>query len=438
MDGAEGAEPPPSRPAATEAPGGSAASPSGGAAHAPFLRRLRLSGHDPAPFRGRRTKRVLLLGLVALAALALVPFLWPAWSFLTERLATLVALVFLIAAIGLWLGMGVRAFAVAAAIVLAIYGLTAWTTFAFDLADFFAVAVLVGFGVFALAGFNLVFVLEEVVFDLHRAMHLRSRLWAAVPSLVVAALAVGLPLWRQVAGGPSLPALWAASVLGLVALGGWWILHALNDLPSPERVLRELHLFVAGVLAAGGLAEAVGLLRRSTAFVPSLVGYLALLGTWVYVSYSSLQRAHFLLRRGNTLPWLALLLGASFAILAHAQVLFQARGAEALAELADERSLYLIAGVWTGIGFYLLRALAALLRGLLRPGGLRAGAVRTVADGSSRVAEGLLMTPEALEEAAFRLFRRMDELLPGQHRPPQRKGWEYDSQGGLRSLEEEE
>ncbi len=135
MDGAEGAEPPPSRPAATEAPGGSAASPSGGAAHAPFLRRLRLSGHDPAPFRGRRTKRVLLLGLVALAALALVPFLWPAWSFLTERLATLVALVFLIAAIGLWLGMGVRAFAVAAAIVLAIYGLTAWTTFAVELAE---------------------------------------------------------------------------------------------------------------------------------------------------------------------------------------------------------------------------------------------------------------------------------------------------------------
>ncbi|HLF16510.1 MAG TPA: hypothetical protein VI796_03650, partial [Candidatus Thermoplasmatota archaeon] len=393
--------------------------------------------HDPTPFKGRRTKRVLVVGILGLAVLAAIPFRWPEMSLATERLATLLSLVFLIAAIGLWLGMGVRSFAVAVAMVLALYGATFWTRLAYDLADFFVVAVIVGFAIFALAGFNLVFVIEEMVHDLHRDLRLRGRAWTAAPTVAVLAIAAGLPWWR-LQGGPSLPSLWIASVLGGLVLLGWWFVRALNDVPGGERILRELHLFVIGALAASGLADAVAYVRAGASLLPSLIGYAALLGTWFYVTYTSLQRAHFLLRGNNALPWLAILLGASFAVLAHVQVLFRAGGSRAVADLADERALYLVAGVWIGIGFYVLRALSDLLRLALRSGGVRTTAGRTVATGGARVAEGLLHTPEALEEAAFQLFRRMDELLPGQHRPPQRRGWAVEPHGEVKPLEGEE
>src|SRR5688572_9436653 len=103
------AQPPP--PAPTTGP--SAPAPP---AHEPFMRRLRKAGRDPTSFRNR-ARTWLYAGVAALVVLALLPIAVPGSSVLTERVATLLSLVFLMASIGLWLGMRGRAFVVASAFV---------------------------------------------------------------------------------------------------------------------------------------------------------------------------------------------------------------------------------------------------------------------------------------------------------------------------------
>jgi hypothetical protein len=387
--------------------------------HEPFLRRLRKAGHDPEPFRAR-ARTWLALGVVALAILALVPVLAPAWSTLTQRLATLLSLVFLMAAVGLWLGMRARAFAVAATFVLGLYALTSWTPLlAVPFQDFFVVAVLVSFAIFALAGFNLVFVLEEVVYDAHARVHVAGRGWQALPTALCVLLAVALPLWRAYAGGPSLPALWLAAVVGGLLLLAWWAIAWASDLHETI-VLRELHLFVLGALAATALADGVraaGRLHSLPSLVPSLFAYLVLIGTWVYVSYTTLQRTHFLLRGDNWRPWVAILLGASFAILAHSQVLVEREGASAVADLVDLRISYLIAGVWLGIAFYAGRGFTRVVRYAQATGALGGRSAR-IASGAGKVAGGLLVPGRVLEGAATAVFKGLDAALPGHHEPP--------------------
>jgi hypothetical protein len=389
-------------------------------AHEPFLRRLRRAGRDPEPFRSR-ARTWLLLGALALALLAFVPVLAPEWSTLTQRLATLLSLVFLLAAVGLWLGMRARAFAVAAVLVLGLYALTSWARLAFPLQDFFVVAVLVSFSVFALAGFNLVFVLEEVVYDAHVRIHLAGRAWHAAPTATCVALAAALPAWRHL-GGPPLTALWVAAVAGALLLLAWWTVawaNALEDKVS-LRVLRELHLFVLGALAATALADgvrvAMGLLDLP-ALIPSLFAYLVLIGTWAYVSYTTLQRTHFLLRGDNWRPWVAILLGASFAVVAHSQVLVGRQGAGAVADLVDARVAYLVAGVWVGIAFYAGRGLTRVVRHAQATGVLGRRGAR-IAQGAGKVAGGLLVPGRVLEGAAQAVFKGIDTVLPGQHVPP--------------------
>jgi hypothetical protein len=386
-------------------------------AHEPFLRRLRKAGRDPEPFRSR-ARTWLGLGAATLAVLAAVPVVAPAWSTLTQRLATLLSLVFLLAAVGLWMGMRARAFAVSSALVLVVYALTLWTRFAFPLQDFFVVAVLVSFAIFALAGFNLVFVLEEAVYDAHVRVHVAGRGWQAVPTAVCVLLTLGLPLWRQ-HGGPSLPALWLAAVAGALLLLFWWTVAWANSL-NETTVLRELHLFVLGALAATALADGVrvaGRLRELPTLVPSLFAYLVLIGTWVYVSYTTLQRTHFLLKGENWRPWVAILLGASFAILAHSQVLVAKSGAKAVADLVDLRVNYLIAGIWIGIAFYAGRGLTRVVRYAQATGVLGRRAT-SIARGAERVAGGLLVPERVLEGAAQAVFKGFDTVLPGQHDPP--------------------
>lgn len=388
-----------------------------GSAHEPFLRRLRRAGHDPEPFWSR-ARAWLGLGAVVLALLAFVPVVAPSWSTLTQRLATLLSLIFLIAAVGLWLGMRARAFAVAAVFVLSLYALTSWTRLAFPLQDFFVVAVLVSFAIFALAGFNLVFVLEEVVYDAHVRVHVAGRGWRALPTAFCVALAVALPAWRLY-GGPSLPALWLASVVGGLLLLFWWTVAWANSLRA-DRVLRELHLFVLGALAATALADGVrsaGQLRELPSLVPSLFAYLVLIGTWIYVSYTTLQRTHFLLRGENWRPWVSILLGASFAIVAHSQVLVEQEGARAVADLVDLRIAYLVGGVWLGIAFYAGRGITRVARYTLATGVLGRRSAR-IAEGAGKVAGGLLVPGKVLEGAATAVFKSIDTVLPGQHDPP--------------------
>jgi hypothetical protein len=400
-------------------PGAAAAAPGRAHAHEPFLRRLRRAGRAPAAFASARARTWFYAGLAALLVLALAPLLHPGLSTVTERVATLLSLVFLMAAIGLWLGMRGRAFVVAGAFVLGLYALTFWTRLAYDLQDFFVLAVVVSFAVFALAGFNLVFVLEEVVYDAHVRIHVKSRLWQLGPTLLCMALALALPLWSVYAQGPSMPALWTAAVAGALLLLFWWTVAWANGIRSAA-VLQELHLFVLGALAATLLADGFRALEAATALhtlVPSLIAYLVLIGTWVYASYTTLQRTHFLLKGENWRPWVSILLGASFAILAHAQVLVARTGVQAVADLTDLRVTWLVAGVWLGIAFYGARGLRRVFHFVEATGGLDRRS-RSIAHGAERMAGGLAGTERVIEEAAVAVFRSLDTVLPGGSQAP--------------------
>jgi hypothetical protein len=382
--------------------------------HTPFLQRLRRAGHNPAGFHPRHTSFWLVAGIVLLAVAIVLPFLAPGLAPLSQRTATLASLVFLVATPGLVMGMGRRAFLVATILVLALYGLTAWGGIAFHLEDLFIAALVMSFAIFGLAGFNLVFVLEEMVYDAHRILHLRSRAWLALPTLLALGLALLLPAW-EAHGGLHLPALWVASVLVAAGMLGWWAVRALEPIRHDAAIVREMHLLVLGALAATGLADAIHYLQEASGLVPSLVAYVALLGTWVYVSYTTLQRTHFLLRGTNALPWVSILLSASFAIVAHAQALFLAQGSPAVEHLVGQRVTSMVVGVWTGIGFYAARALWRLLSGIA---GSRKGTVRVVAKEGARVAGGVLATERLVESATYKVFKGMDRLIPGSHRPP--------------------
>lgn len=414
--------PPPARPVPPDdwpLPAPAAPPPRASPVHDPLLRRLRKAGRRPT-FHGR-ARTWLALGVIALAVLAFLPIVAPEWSTATERVATLLSLVFLMAAIGLWMGMRGRAFAVAAVFVSSLYLLTFWTRLAFPLQDFFVLAVLVSFAVFALAGFNLVFLLEEIVYDAHVRISVGGRAWASLPTVFVFGIVVGLPLWADYGGGPSMPALWIASVAGAVLLLSWWFLawaKGLQDSP----VLRELHLFVLGALAATALADGVRALDAVEwlpALVPSLLAYVVLIGTWIYVSYTTLQRTHFLLRADNWRPWMSILLGASFAILAHSQVLVAKEGAKAVADLVDLRITWVVAGVWLGIAFYVARGLNRIFRFVRETRGLGARSAK-VAGTAERVAGGFMDTEKVVKGTAVAVFHGLDTVIPGKHKAPPR------------------
>lgn len=402
----------------------------------PFLRRLRHLGHDETGFHALRVQTWFKLGVGVIAVVAVLPFITPQWSGASERLATLASLVFLVAAIGLWLGLGKRAFLVATTLVLLVYAATSWTAIAFPLDDFFVVGLLVSFIVFALAGFNLVFILEEVVYDIDVRLHVRGRAWSAIPSAVVLAVAIGLPL-LDARGGPEFPLLWATSLAAGTMLAGWWFLVLVNRLDG-QSVLRELHLFAFGALLAAGVAEAVPYLERLhdlPGLIPSLLVYLVLIGSWVYASYTTLQRTHFLLRGDNAAPWVAILLGASLAVIAHAQALFVQQGQQAVVDFADRRVAFLNAGLWIGLGFYVVRSLARILAFLRDTRGLGARGSRLAGQAAHVVGTLEGGTERILAGAAQSVLRGIDHALPGEDAPAAAPpGWELDDDQRVRRM----
>ena len=347
----------------------------------------------------------------------------------SERLGPLLALMYLVSSIGLWAGMGQRAFLVGGVAVLALYALTAWTRLAFSLHDLYVLALLVGFLVYALAGFYLVFVLEEMVYDAHRLLQPRGTSWALTPFLVVTAVAGGLPPLRT-ATGVAMPALWTASLVAFAVLGSYWFVRIFNRLPDGP-VLRELHLFVIGGLAAALIIDLVGLVPQGAPLLPSALAYLVLVGTWVYVTYTTLQRTHFLLRGRNAQPWFAILLGASFAVLSHVQLQFRIGRTDAFTPLLDQRLAWLVAGLWIGLSFFAARSLWRLFRHLRDDRRLGAR-IRIAAGRLARVAEAVLTTEERMGRAVLRIMYGVEEALPGRRRPVQ--GWELDLERGLRPL----
>lgn len=405
------------------------AEPAPGDAQAPLLRRAKKAGATKAAFRAGGWGRWVTAALALLTATILLPFLAPQWAGLSERAATLAALAFLLAAPGLAMGMRSRAIAVATVVVLLLYGLSASGAVALHLEDLFLVTVLVSFGLFVLAGFNLVLILEEMVYDIHRlVLHPRNHLWFALPFILFALLALGLPMWAA-RGGPGLPIVYGAAVACTVVVGLWWMLRAALRIRE-EAVTREVHLLAFSVLAASLLAEGIRYLQEAEELIPSVVAYLILIGTWIYVNYTTLQRAHFLLRARDPGPWIAILLSASFAIVAHAQSLFQKAGTAAVQDLTGVRVGYMVGGVAAGVLFLVVRGAWRGVNALAQEVRL-SEASRRAAERAGRVAGTLLATENKVEEATLLVFKAIDRVLPGTQQPPQRhpRPWELDGEG---------
>ncbi len=387
-------------------------------AHAPLMERARRAGAERTqPFREGEVRLWLWIGAVALVVLAYMPVQWPATSDLATRLGTILSMVFLVAAVGLKFRMGNRAFAVAWGVVSILYVATAVAGVALlEQRDFQVPAVLVSFGFFVLAGINVVFVLEEMVHDIHRELLSRRRFWVALPDLGLLAATVVLAILPPL-GGPRLGGALGAGVLGVSALGLYWVVRAFR--PMRQAILRELHLLAYGVFLASLLADGVRQLHNVSLLVPSVAAFLILVLTWLYVSYTAIQRAHFLLGGRDVLPWMAVLLSASHATVTHALGRFEAGGGRAVLELANQRTAYLVLGVWLGIAIYALQGVYGLVVRIRDERALGPSS-RMVAARIARLVETSLALQGRVAAAAAGVLAGMDKVMPGRHHPPER------------------
>lgn len=338
--------------------------------------------------------------------------------------------------------MGNRSFAIAAALTGLVYAMTGIAPAQFGYEDFFVVALISSFLVFSLAGFNLVFILEEVVYDVQRLTPLNDARYRFGPTVTVALLAWLLPLSPRV-GLPAFPTVWIASVVSLVILAGWWFLRAFNPIREGP-VLKELHMLVASSILMTGLIDGIQLLGGQAGLINSLFAYLVLVGTWLYVSYTTLQRTHFLLQGTNAVPWLLILLSASFALVQHAFLHFRAEEGLGVSVLLNQRLAYLVVGIMIGMAVYLAEASWRIFR-RIRDDRRFTPTGRIIAGRFARVAETLFSAEKGvIQGAAYRVFAGIDVMLPGHQKAPQRPGmlhvgWELDQDSGrVTRLDEEE
>ncbi len=382
------------------------------------MERARRSGAERSrPFRDGEARLWLWIGAAALVVLAFLPMQWPTSRHLAERLGTIFSMVFLVAAVGLKFRMGNRAFVAAWGLVSIAYVVSATAGVALlEQKDFQVLAVLVSFGFFVLAGINVVFVLEEMVHDTHRVLLSRQRFWAALPEATLLAATTLLAVLPAL-GGPRLAGSLGAGILGCTALGLYWVVRAFRRLRPG--ILRELHLLAFGVFLASLLADGVQYLSDASLLVPSVAAFLILVFTWVYVSYTAIQRAHFLLGGRDVLPWMAVLLSASHAILTHALVRLEAGGGQAVLELANQRTAYLVVGVWVGIAVYGLQGIYGLVVRIRDERALGPSS-RLAAARLARLVETFLALQGRVAAGAVALLAGADRILPGQHHPPER------------------
>lgn len=383
-----------------------------GEMHAPVLKRLQRHDNPRRAFLGRQGLPWIVGGGLALALAIFVPLARPELSPMAERGSTFFALFWFITAVAAVLGRRRRAPWIAAAVTIFLYIATAWLPF-IGLRDLFVLTVVVGFSIFVLAGFNLLFVLEEVVYDIHRLLHVRGQIWQTIPLLVGIVLVPAVFIGERVLG-ISLGTLQLMVPFGVFVLVIGWIIR-LRVHPGGESQLREIHLLVTGAIAGAGLADAVGLLHQAGGIVPSIVAYLTFIFTWFYVSFTTLQRAKYFVRGSDVFPWIALLFSSSFAILSHVHSLYEVAGEAGLEYQVDLRVGYLVFGVWLGLTFFVLRGVWRLLQ-FIRDERAMGRRVRRTAGQLARVTEELIRTEDRLEGATARLIERVDRMLPGRER----------------------
>ncbi|MGB1697332.1 MAG: hypothetical protein ACPHK8_02920 [Thermoplasmatota archaeon] len=370
----------------------------------PVMRRIRADRRATSPLRDPLQRSILMAGLALLIALASLPFTQVQWSLPAERIATIASLFFLVAAGGQVFGLKGRSFIIAFFVVGALYGLTSLGQFVFEFEDFFVIAVLVSFLIFVMAGFYLTLLLEDGIAWVQDRVSPEEPQGSLVVFLLATILMGTLPalgafwIWFKW--------LWVTSLIGVVILGAWWAVHVKRNL-HPDPVMRDLDLLVAGTLAAVGLAEVVSRIREESHFVPSVLAYVALLGTWLYLSYVTVRRTQALLKHNDPGPWLSILFAAAFSIIAHAERRFRIDVDYATDSLLGLRVAYLLAGIWIGIAFFAIRASWTTLQHVRDTAKLGTKG-RKLARAAARVTEELLEAEQRIDDAAESFFTGLD------------------------------
>lgn len=391
--------------------------PTAGVGELPVVRKLRARRDGKKPFQQPHVLPWVLGGLASLGVLVALGFLLPERSDVVIIASTTLALFFLLFALGLVANLGRRAAVVAVVATGLLYAVTAWTPLV-GVKSALVLALLVAFVVFALAGFNVLFVVEEVLFDIHRQLHIRGTFWNAVPTLVLIGV-TPLVYWLLPLVGLRWPTLQIGMPLVLLLLLIAWIVRWRVG-PHALELVHEAHFLSIGIIVGAGLADIVAMLHQVEGIIPSIVAYLSIIVTWVFVSYTTLQRAQYFLRAGDVLPWMALLFASAFAVLAHVHFLYGTAGAPGLAAVQDVRVNYLVFGVWLGLLFFVVRGVWRFFR-FVRDEKRLGSRARSTAGRFARVMEEAMHSSNRLERIGGRVLYGLDRVIPGGERRAKQK-----------------
>ncbi len=352
----------------------------------------------------------VITAVVALSTMVAMGFVRHESSAIIVVASTTAALFFLIFAFGLLANLGRRAAFVALGITGLLYALTEWTPWFVNVRSALVLAVLVAFVLFGIAGFNFLFMVEEVLFDIHSALHVRGTLWNVLPTVVILAT-IPLVYWILPSVGIPWPTMSIAEPVIVLLLAIAWLVRWRAG-PSGIKIVHEAHFLAVGIIVGAGLADIVRLLHEAEGIVPSILVYLSIIVTWIFISYTTLQRAQYFIRGTDVLPWMSLLFAAAFAVLAHVHFLYGAAGGIGLEAVNDVRINYLVFGVWLGLAFFVIRGAYRFFRFIRDQRGLDAGARRTAGQ-FARVMEFLMQSPERVEQEGKRAVKAMDRALDG-------------------------
>ncbi len=380
----------------------------GGIGELPVARRLRGDQKGPRGFVQPHIIRWVILGVASLSTLLILAFLEPGLSNLIVHASTALALFFLLFAMGLVVNLGRRAAIVAAVVTLLLYGLTAWTPLV-GVRSVFVLGVLVAFVIFGLAGFNFLFLVEEVLFDIHRQLHFRGTLWHAIPSFIILGT-TPLVYWLLPQLGLRWPTLKIAMPFVVLLLAVAWGVR-LKAGPHADKLVQEGHFLSIGTITGAGLADIVTMLEQVEGILPSIIAYLTLIVTWLFVTFTTLQRAQYFLRGSDVLPWMALLFAAAFSVLAHVQFLYGTAGAPGLAAVTEVRIWYLVFGVWLGLFFFVVRGTWRFVR-FIRDEKRLGPRTRRTAGRFARIMEELLGSSRRAKRATGRVMRGVEQSIP--------------------------
>jgi hypothetical protein len=337
--------------------------------------------------------------VIALSTLIILGFVRSDSSEVIILASTAASLFFLVFAFGLIGGLGKRAAPFALFVTGLLYALTEWTPWFVNTRSALVLAVLVAFILFGLAGFNFLFLVEELLFDIHKALQLKGTLWNAIPTLVILGV-TPLVYWIL----PSIGIPWPTLSIGmpviyLLLIISWIVRWRAG--PRGIKIVHEGHFLAIGIIVGAGLADVVRLLQQVEGIVPSILVYLSIIVTWVFISYTTLQRAQYFIRGTDVLPWLSILYAAAFAVLAHVHFLYGAAGGIGLAAVNDVRINYLTFGVWLGLAFFTFRGAWRFLRFVRDERGLGPRTRRTAGQ-FARIMEFLMQTPDPAEQESKR------------------------------------